>query len=279
MQTARKNLTMIPVLALVLALVWLKPIDALAERHVETGFQRALTTFAAARALNAVLSAVQSASVSVGVGVGASAHPGAILEPIDDLVEQFSALMLAATISFAAQRLLLEIFGAWPVSILLSVALIAWSALRWRGRSFPAWLPKLALGLLCLRLAVPMLALGSEATYQLLLARDYEASQVEIKKADLPDTAAEPGEALGNKFKRWWSESTDVARKVDTLRSRADGLVTHLVRLAAVFIVQTIVLPLLFLWLLLCLYRTLSGAIQLRALEREPLLSRLQSET
>lgn len=276
---ARRNLTLIPLLALVLVLVWLKPIDAFAERHVETGFQRALTTFAAARALNAILSTVQSASVSVGLGVGVSAHPGAILEPIDDLVEQFSALMLAATISFAAQRLLLEIFGAWPVSILLSGVLIAWCSLRWQGRSLPTWLTRIALGLLCLRLAVPVLAIGSEATYQLLLARDYEASQSQIKSSDLPDTTAEPGEGLGNKFKHWWSENTDLSRKVDTLRSRADGLVVHIVKLAAVFIVQSMVLPLLFLSLLLRLYRTLSGIGSRQSLALEPRYRRLQSET
>jgi len=278
MQTARGNLILIPVLVLVLGIVWLKPLDALAERYVETGFQRALATFAAARALNAILSTVQSASVSVGVGVGASVHPGAILEPIDDLVEQFSALMLAATISFAAQRLLIEIFGAWPVSIFLSGALVAWCALRWRGSALPAWLPKFALALLCLRLAMPVIALGSEATYQLLLARDYEASQAEIKNADLPDTTAEPGEGLGNKFKRWWSENTDVARKIDALRSKADALVAHVVKLAAVFIVQTIVLPLLFLWLLLWLCRALFGLAPRRVPDPQ-LRRRLQSET
>lgn len=259
MQT-RRNWILVPVLAVMLALVWIKPIDTFAERQVEAGFQRALTTFATARALNAILSTVQSASVSVGVGVGVSAHPGAILEPINDLVERFSALMLAATISFATQRLLLGIFSAWPVSVIVSGALIAWCAVRYQGRSSPVWLPKLAFGLLCLRLAVPTIALGSEATYQLFLAPDYVAAQAQFKSADLPDVAAEPNEGLGSKFKRWWSQNTDLARKVDMLRSKADGLVAHMVNLAAVFIVQTMILPLLFLYLLLWLYRSLYRA-------------------
>ena len=69
-----------------LAVVWLKPLDALAERHVESGLQRAAITFAAARGLNALLSLAQSAAVSGGVFVEASANPGALLEPIDDLL-------------------------------------------------------------------------------------------------------------------------------------------------------------------------------------------------
>lgn len=123
---SRSKLLLLPVLACVLALVWVRPLDAWAARQVEAGLQRALTTFAAARALNAVLSAVQSVSVNVGVGVGASVHPGAVLEPIDDLVEQFSALMLVATVSFAVQRVLLDVLGAWPLAAGITLAALAW---------------------------------------------------------------------------------------------------------------------------------------------------------
>lgn len=47
-------------LAAALAVTWLRPLDALAERHVEAGLKRALIAFASARTLNAVLSALQT---------------------------------------------------------------------------------------------------------------------------------------------------------------------------------------------------------------------------
>lgn len=84
-------------LAAALAVTWLRPLDALAERHVEAGLKRALIAFASARTLNAVLSALQEASVSFQVGAGISVKPGAVLEPLDDVVEQLSNLMFVAT--------------------------------------------------------------------------------------------------------------------------------------------------------------------------------------
>ncbi|OGA15127.1 MAG: hypothetical protein A3H32_01700 [Betaproteobacteria bacterium RIFCSPLOWO2_02_FULL_63_19] len=247
------------VLALFLALAWFRPLDTVAEQYTESGLKRAFATFAAARAMNATISVLQSASVNFQVGAGASLQMGAVLEPLDDIVEQFSALMLAATLSFATQRLLIEISGAWPVSMLLTVLFLAWGVFHTRNGVAPEWLLRLLLGLLCLRFAVPIAALGGEATYRLFLASSYEASQVQVKSADVPDVDLRADEGLVERFKRWWAQSTDIGKKIAALKERADGWIEHIVRLAALFIVQTIVLPLLFLGAMLWLYRVLSA--------------------
>ncbi len=250
MSPGRKNFLLVALLTIALALAWTKPLDALAERHVEAGLQRALVTFAAARALNAVLSTVQSASLNVGLGVSATLHPGAVLEPLDDLTEQFSTVMLAATVSFAAQRLLLEVLGAWPVSGLLTVAFVSGLIFLVRQRHLPAWLPKVVMVLLCLRFAVPMLAFVGEGTHQLLLARGYESSSVALQAIELPETAIDQDDSVTDKLKR-------LGAQIETLRTEANRLAEHMVKVSAVFIVQTIVLPFLFLGLLLWLYRVM----------------------
>lgn len=275
MQTIRNKLLIVAALALTLALIWLQPLDAMAQRHVESGFQRGLTTFAAARTLNAVFSVVQSTSVGVHVGVGASVNPGAILEPLDDLVEQFSNIMLVATLSFAGQALMLHVASAWPVSALLTVVLLGWGLRRMQGKTLSPWLPRLALGLLCLRLSVPLLALASEATYQLVFAGDYAASQAQIEGIKVPDNEVRPNESFAERAKRWWSESTELNKKVETLKAKAEALVEHVIRLSAIFIVQTAVLPMLFFWLMLWLYRALISSTFVR--QTEP--KRLQHES
>lgn len=264
----RRKALLIPIFALIVALVWAKPLDDVAEKYVETGLQRALVTFAAARTLNAVISVVQGMSFSVSVGAGASIQPGAALDPLDDLVEQFSALMLAATLSFATQRLLITVFSAWPYCAAATAVILLWFALRWRSGTAPAWIPKLALALVCLRLAIPVVALASESTYQLLLAKDYETSQSRIQVVDLPDIEIRPEEGMVERIKRWWAQSSDIGKKLETLKQKADEFVRHLVRLAAVFIVQTVLLPLLTLWAMAWLYRALTGLPFARA--REP---------
>lgn len=250
------------ILALLLVLVWFRPLDTVAEQYTESGLKRAFATFAAARAMNAAISVLQS----IQVGAGASIQLGAVLDPIDDLVEQFSAIMLAATLSFATQRLLIDVSGAWPVSVFLTVLFLAWSAFHLRNRPPPGWLPRLALGLLCLRLAVPTIALGSEVTYRLLLAGKYEASQAQIKSAKVSEVEVQAGETLAESFKRWWAQSTNIGNKIEALKATANSWIEHIVRLAAVFIVQIVVLPLLFLWAMLWLYRVLSAPFGARNL-------------
>lgn len=249
-------------LAAALALAWMRPLDALAERQVEAGLKRALVAFASARTLNAVLSALQGATVSFQVGAGLSVKPGAVLEPLDDVVEQFSNLMFVATASFAVQRLMIEVLSSWPVCTLASVLLAAWAALAWRARDgsagVPAWLPRLALGVLMLRLAVPVLAVASEAVHWAVLDRPYQqhASQLAaLDGADAQAPKAAAGESLLDRMKGLLAQGGDLARQVETLRARAQDIVENLVRLGAVFIVQTVVLPLLYFGFLFWLYR------------------------
>lgn len=280
MQVGRRGMSRAIILAVLLAVVWIRPLDTLAERYTESGLKRAFATFAAARAMNATISVLQSASVNFQIGAGASLQLGAVLDPLDDLLEQFSALMLAATLSFATQRLLIEVSGAWPVSVLITVLLLAWGTFNVRSSAPPEWLPKLALGLLCLRLAVPAVALGSEVTYQLLLKDKFEDSLAKLTNDAAPDAETKVGESLTDKMRRWWAQNTDIGEKIEKLRTKADGWVEHIVKLAAVFIVQTIVLPLLFLWATLKIYTVLSTPFNVngRSGRTKPSLPQLPNE-
>lgn len=257
-------------LLLLAALAWLRPLDSIAENYTTAGFQRAAATFAAARGLNALISLIEGTSFNVEFGVGATIQPGAVLDPLDDLVEQFSMLMLVSTMSFSVQKLLLIVLSSWPVCVLISIGLLAWGATAWRRRVPPAWLPRIAVGLICLRLAVPIVALGNEAVYHFVLSREYSESQEQIADARVPDVEVMPDEKLTDKLRRWWSQSADIGEKIETLKQTADNLTRHIIALAVIFFLQTVLLPLLFLWLLLQLYRTLFGGA-LAGLWRAPM--------
>lgn len=275
---AVRHAIVVLVIAAALALSWLGTVDTVAKRSTEAGLQRALATYAVARGFNAIISLAMSASVNVQFIAGMQVSPGALLDPLDDLIEQFSLVMLAATVSFAAQRLLIEIGGSWPVSLLLTFVCATWLALRWRRRidgpsgfatpARAALAARVAIALICLRFAVPAVALASEATYQFVMAGTYEAAQAKVKAVE----AVEPAEAAApqsrmDRIRRWLSDKADVADKIDALKARFDAAIEHLVRLTAVFVVQTIVLPLLFLWLIVRLYRTLIPPLYPKRLE------------
>ena len=70
-------------------------VDQRAAADYEQLFQRAFITFALARTINGVISAVQGTEVALQpAGVGLTLTPGEILDPVNDLVERFSWIML-----------------------------------------------------------------------------------------------------------------------------------------------------------------------------------------
>ena len=259
MALTRRHWFLYVALAIVVACAWLRPLDDNATRQVEAGLKRALVSFASARALNAVISVVQGTEISIQLaGFGPNFTPGQALDPVNDLVEQFSTLMLYASVSFGVQLLLIKIGGYWAVSLGLTLAAAAWAWHAWRPLAAGRWIARLLIGLLLVRFAVPLVVVGSEAVFQLLLADRYKADQerIELSLAKLttlsmPSNDPKPGEGITDRFKRWLAQGSDVAKEVqariEELKTLAAGMVEHIVMLAAVFLVQTLVLPLLML--------------------------------
>ncbi len=194
-------------LLLVLVSVWLLRIDQAALAQVDAGWKRALATFAAARALNAVISVAQGTELAVQpAGVGLTLTPGQVLDPVNQLVEQFSTLMLMATAAFGAQRLLIGISAWWPLSLLITAAALAWAVLRWRGRVPPRWLNSALVLLLLLRFTVPVVALGSEAAFRLFMQNDYRQGQATLLQSSTELARASgqvPGSVRPRRKSRW----------------------------------------------------------------------------
>jgi hypothetical protein len=253
----QRPVTLATVLVVLLA-TWVLRIDAAALTQIDAGWKRALATFAAARALNAVISVAQGTELAVQpAGVGVTLAPGQVLDPVNDLIEQFSTLMLFAAAAFGAQRVMVGIGAWWPISLLLSGLIVGWAVLRWRGRPVPRWLLRGLVVLLVARFLVPTVALGSEAVFQLFLASDYQAGQQtlerssnEIGQINTPGVAPPADESIAERMRRWWSQGGDIGQRFESLKAVANAAVEHVVRLVVVFTLQTLVLPLLLGWVL-----------------------------
>ncbi len=185
----RKYKTSLTLLALgLLLLAQQGVVDRFGMHYTESGFSRALITFAVARSLNGVISVAQGTEVAVQpAGVGINFTPGQILDPVNDLIERFSWVMLASTTSLGLQKLLLQIFASHHFTLLLLVVIPAALVLMWRCRSgwevVSRFFYHMALVLLVLRFAVPVVALGSELLFTTFLQPQYEASTQGIEQA------------------------------------------------------------------------------------------------
>ncbi|HEX6707749.1 MAG TPA: hypothetical protein VF169_23535 [Albitalea sp.] len=259
---------LLAVAAVVVALAWLKPLDQGAENHLKAGLKRALATYAVARTINGVVSVAQETGVSVQPGgVGMTFAPGQLLDPINDLVEQVSSVMLAVSVSFGIQLLLLHLGGSALVSAVMTAAVLTCVVLWWRRTPIPRWAWRLLAAIVFIRFAVPLAASGSEMAYQSAMANEYAAAQAELEGSQAATPPASPASAgaagsAGSPAQGFWdilkavpkwSESKDDARergRIEQLKDRLDAVVEHLIRLVAIFVVQTVLLPLLFVGLL-----------------------------
>jgi hypothetical protein len=243
------------------ACAWLAPLDAPAAGQVDAGLKRALISFASARALNAVISVAQGTELSVQpLGVGVTLTPGQMLDPVNDLIEKFSTLMLAASVAFGVQKALIAMGGWWAVSLALSAVALGWAWLYVRQRAVPVWLSRALVIMLMLRFAIPVVTLGSDLLWQKFLAPDYQASQQGIdststQAAKLAPPPVAQSQGMLDRMKGWLAENADVKARFEELKQAAEQATEHIIRLIVVFLLQTLVIPLLLLWALYALAR------------------------
>ena len=252
---ARRLALALTVAALV-ACAWLAPLESPANRYVDAGLQRALVSFATARALNAVISVAQGTEVAVQpAGVGVVFTPGQALDPVNDLIEQFANLMLTASIAFGVQKVLLTIGAHWLVSALLTLTALGWATLYLCRNAPPDWLSRLLVVSLMIRFALPVVVIGSDLLFEKFMAADYQASQqgietvsLQLDQLDPPPASAEP--ALLERFKSWAAQQTDLKTRYAKLKQAAEQATERIVKLMVVFLLQTLVFPVALLWLL-----------------------------
>ncbi len=242
--------------------------DKTAQDYTETGFRRALITYATARAINGIISVAQGTEVAIQPGgVGAVLTPGEILDPINDLVEQFSQVMLFSAAVLGTQKLLIEISGWLWFSALLASVLLFWLATLWRPDRFTAGTQRTALAvagiILLIRFLVPLAAIANEAVFDRFLAPRYEAANRQLEDAtrelgseqrSVARAERRTGEddslleALGG-FYESARNKADVSAQIDELKAAANRTAEEIIDLIALFMVQTLLLPILFAWL------------------------------
>ena len=258
------------------ALAWFGTVDDYGREYADKGFKRALITFAVARTLNGVISVAQGTEVAVQpAGVGINFTPGEILDPINDLIERFSWVMLASSTSLGLQKLLLAIFASSAFTVVIMLALLVAVVALWYPRQRPEWLKplayKVALVVLVLRFAIPVIAIASEGVFHLFLEEQYTSSSQGIEQttddiarvnsqteAQRPVTGEDSLLARARRLYENATASMDIQAYIARYKAAATNASEHAINLIVIFILQTVLIPLLFLWLLVRLVKRLS---------------------
>jgi hypothetical protein len=215
-------------------------------------FQRTLAALATTRGLDAAISLAQSSEVSFSLGPGGSIGIGQVLDPINDLVEQYGSLLLTATTALGIQQVGLRLgraMGWW----LFVPALAALAGTAFTGgdtaASLRRWGRRLFAMALFARLAIPAAAWIDGIIAERFLEADYrEATAVVERTTERLETMK--GADTPKAWYERYNPLTMIGDQAQRLSDAVGNVAESIVNLAIYFTVSTIVLPLGTLWLL-----------------------------
>lgn len=230
----------------------LAPLDNKAHIALKQSLVLSSASFATARLIDRGIAFVSEAEVGVGV---ASIKPGQLLKPLQDMAVRYSDLMVVAMTSVGMQLFLLEfgkvaalpLFASGIVVMLLALLL---GPRAWQQSSLFLLRTFIAL-LVVIRIGIPLAAFGVASLSDWVLEPQRIEAQAALSGATAtlntePALPTEDGGALS-----WLKSSANSANEVfNAVKHFTDGMVENLVQLIVVYTLQTLVFPLLSLWLL-----------------------------
>jgi len=255
-----------------------RAVDAKSTEYVDSSLKNAGTAFVLARGFNAVVSVFQESEIQLEpAGVGVSLALGQALDPVNDLVERFSWVMLVSLTSLGIQKFLIEVTPFVSIQILLSLALMIFLVGLWlprpTGANFTQVGKILFFAAILIRFAVPAMAFLNHQVYVGFLENRHDRSVEKLSQAtstmksyalDEPkgERDSDPSEPLPEqekkgvsqaieKFSLAWDQGKrilDVNARFKAVRQLAQDMIETIVDLIVVFTLSTIVLPLAFLW-------------------------------
>ena len=241
-----------------LAALWFSPFDQISNKIVDDSLKEAVIVFGVAKALNAAISIAQGTEITAIPGLIIAI--GEALDPLNDLVEQFSWIMLASITSLGIQKILSNIIVGDIYSIILVCSILIfniWLYLRFKqdGKARGLYMRFVAI-LIFLRIAIPLMSVANIYIYEHYVKQDYniEKTQMavtqashEINAINSPTVSINKGfwDSVSEKF-----DSTYYKQKLSQYESIAENASDNILNLMVAFIFKTIVFPLIFLFLL-----------------------------
>jgi len=229
--------------------------------YLDETMHKAGAAFLIARALNATLSVMQSFTITPFIG---ELSLGEVLDPINDLVERFSLIMLLVTVAIGIQKLLMEIGISVNLTyvILLALFLILFSLFsrtkisKHRLRLIAY---KLLLLVLLVRFAIPVTGLIGSHISSVFLAdkRDVAMQRIEMSKEKFSEITVQ-------------EVATSPKASLGKLKKDSEEIVTEIIKLITLFIFETILFPLLVLWGLIKVFGAIFYAPVMKPYENEP---------
>jgi len=239
-------------------------LDIKGKELVDDSFSQAVIVFGSAKALNAVISLAQGTELDLPF---LTIAVGEVLDPINDLIEQFSLVMLASLTSLGIQKILMNFVTSGFYNIVLACSIFIvniWLFFRFtKDEKSRILFFKITVILIFLRFAVPSMSFVNDLAYNGIVKPEYNIEKLneniigvkeEINKVMNQTIKEKEDKSLLTKFTEKL-DSSYYTQKVDEYRNAVDHSSEYIVSLIIAFVFQTIFLPLIFLFVLYHLIR------------------------
>ena len=256
----------------ILALSFTVGFDEEAMKLHNEAFNRAMVSFGLAKGLNAIISLIQGTELSfTPVGIGLNFSVGEVLDPFNDMVERFSWVMLAASVSLGIQKLLLVLSTKLFLQVGIGVSVCFSIFFLWlkklQNSIFFSFSLRVLFLLIILRFGAVLFVYSSEIFYDSVLKPEYISCSnvVEQTKKELEDMQNKNKEILTSNGKKsvkktkWYEweigsayndikSKLNISKQLNDLQSSIEEASNKIITLITIFIVQSVIMPLLFIW-------------------------------
>lgn len=250
-------------------------LDSTADSYFKESITKAGVSYGVCRVINATVSVIQQSTVQLEpAGIGLSLAVGQIVDPINDMVERLSTVLVMSITSLGVQELAYEI-SITIVPQLLAVLLLLMSVLVWFRNERVFKLQRILSSVLIIaaiaRFCLPLSSIANEFLQehffeeQIIEANEkLTASTADIDQ--LEDVATVPKVdgfmgTIGNSASYLKEKSVDFKNTIQVIMDNKAVIVENLLRLTflylGVFVIQVLVLPLLIFWFLMRIVNSL----------------------
>lgn len=260
-----------------LSFVELPGVDRQAKEYYESSLKRAVIAYASIRGLNAVVSVIKESDLEMApTGLGVSLAVGQVLDPVDDMVERVSDVLVVAIAALGTERIIMEVGTEISFKIIAFLLLpligLVWYRNRY-GKEATLFLSKVVVFLLIIRFFLPFSAYLNGYINTNYLDAQVVASQEKLDSLttleDLSDFKTENRKGggilsqLSGAVESVKEKTAQLQEAFIQIKNNSKDLIKSMVTLTTVyivaFVVQVLLIPLLTFWGLFRLSRVFIG--------------------
>lgn len=242
-------------------------LDSAADSYFKDSITKAGISYGVCRVINATVSVIQESNVQLEpAGIGLSLAVGQIVDPINDMVERLSNVLVLSITSLGVQELAYEI-SITIVPQILAILLLLLSFLVWFTNPRVLKLQRILMSVLVIasiaRFCLPISSIANEFIQeQFFEDKIIEANEIltsstadidKLEDVTVPKMDGFLG-TIGSSASYIKEKSVDFKDTIQVIMENKGVIVENLLRLTflylGIFVIQVLVLPLLIFWFL-----------------------------